>query len=165
MAHLFTSNVPEHFNKLVIEALELCNDDEGKQHFIAMFMSRYVAVDRPLTGYFMICCVVEIQWTVLSQALVPPSGQVSQSSSNSDLAVAANDAWLRLTQDALPASTEELGTTEAEALQQTIQGALQLFSELLSQVEEMDLESSIDTYAWETMAESLVCLPYIVIRE
>jgi phosphatidylinositol 4-kinase len=156
VALLFTSNVPEHFNNLVVEALGTSEEDHEQHHFIKMFMARYLGMGRPLTGYFMICCVVEIQWTVLSQSLVSRTSATEASQYDSDLAVAANMAWLQLTQDSLPDSYETPALSECQSLEDTIRGALQLFSELLSQVEEMDMESSVDTYAWETMAESLV---------
>lgn len=156
MAFLFTSNIPEHFNKLVLDALDVEDlGDESSEHFIKIFLSRYLAMGRPLTGYFMICCVVELQWTVLSQAISPiPPDELS--SKVVDDALASNAAWLALTKQ--PASSAGDRTpAEKASLIETINGSLQLFYELLTQVQEMDPDSTIDTYAWETMAESLVC--------
>jgi phosphatidylinositol 4-kinase len=41
-------------------------------------------------------------------------------------------------------------------LKDTIQYVLKCFLDLLVQIEEMDSQPSLDTYAWETMSESLV---------
>lgn len=102
----------------------------------------------------MICCVVEMQWTILAQVLSPPKQPVL-SDYEPDAAAAANSAWLRITQSAV-AISRDFTQEDKDALDETARGAHQLFSELLKQVEEMDPEESVDTYAWETMAESLV---------
>lgn len=52
----------------------------------------------------------------------------------------------------LDITDEELKNT----LRATIGYAMQVFTDLLVQIEEMDAEPSIDTYTWETMSESLV---------
>jgi hypothetical protein len=43
-----------------------------------------------------------------------------------------------------------------ETLRNVIRDALQCFSDLLEQIEGMETEPPVDTYAWETMSESLV---------
>jgi phosphatidylinositol 4-kinase len=70
-------------------------------------------------------------------------------------AAAANKAWSALSRN--PA----LGLNiDDEDIKQTIRGAItyamQCFSDLLCQIEEMDTDPNLDTYAWETMSESLV---------
>jgi phosphatidylinositol 4-kinase len=157
MAFLFTSNIPEHFNKLVLEALNVSSEDladESSEHFIKMFLGKYLSMSRPLTGYFMICCVVEIQWTILAQAIIPIQADDS-SRKILDEAQASNAAWLALSKQPISNTIDRTGEEKA-SLTDTINGSLQLFYELLSQVQEMDPDSTVDTYAWETMAESLV---------
>lgn len=101
----------------------------------------------------MICCILEMQWTVLAQTMTAPvTGPL-----NICEAAAANKAWSTLSRT----SALELGI-EDEAIKKnilaTIQYALQCFGDLASQIEEMDSDPNIDTYAWETMSESLVSL-------
>jgi len=43
-----------------------------------------------------------------------------------------------------------------ELLKDTIKHAMQCFADLLTQIEGMEAEPTVDTYAWETMSESLV---------
>lgn len=100
----------------------------------------------------MVCCVIEMEWTVLAQALAPPEtsnfGSVSE-------AAAANKAWLSLMRRA----AVELDITDEEtttALRATTAYAMQCFTDLVVQIEEMDSEPSLDTYAYETLSESLV---------
>jgi phosphatidylinositol 4-kinase len=70
-------------------------------------------------------------------------------------AAAANKAWLSLTRNAardLDVEDEEIKSL----LKSTIKHSMQCFTDLLIQIEEMEAEPAIDTYAWETMSESLV---------
>lgn len=124
-------------------------------------MARYLNSNRPLTGYFMICCVVEIQWIVLSQTFsrTPSTNTVG---SKVDFvrgdAEAANTAWADLTRGLLKYQGVINDSTK-QTLERTLRGSTQLFSELVSHIEEMADETSLDTYAWESMAEALVaCL-------
>ncbi|KAH7903150.1 hypothetical protein BJ138DRAFT_1120668, partial [Hygrophoropsis aurantiaca] len=143
--------------------------------FAHTFVARYIAQGRPLSGYFIVCCVMEMQWTVLAQALVPPSLQSPKPSSEARAhggyavaeAAAANKAWLALMRRAgcdlrldVNASEdgdgrENTGAHTKDALKATLQYALQCFNELLAQIEGMATDPPIDTYAWETMSESL----------
>ena len=121
-------------------------------HFIQTFLARYISRDRPLSGYFLVCCVTETQWTVLAQALVP--GQTI-SYGNIVEAAAANKAWLALMRKAAPdllIVDEKIQAT----LKSTMRYAMQCFTDLHLQIEEMETEPTIDTYAWETMSECLV---------
>ncbi|EGO21128.1 hypothetical protein SERLADRAFT_452259 [Serpula lacrymans var. lacrymans S7.9] len=119
--------------------------------FMQTFIARYISQGRPLSGHFIVCCALEVQWTVLAQVLAPPqglqSGQVVE-------AAAANKSWLSLMRRAaidLNISDEK----SRNSLKSTIQYSMQWFHELLAQLEEMDTEPSIDIYAWETMSECL----------
>lgn len=98
---------------------------------------------------------MEMQWTALAQALVP----VSDGTKSGGLvreAAAANRAWLSLMKRASKRLVVDADT--AKALGSTVKGALQCFNDLFHQMKDMETEPSMDTYAWETMSESLVCL-------
>lgn len=123
--------------------------------FCDTFISRYVAAGRPFSGYFIVCCVMEMQWTALAQSLIPiPSNGIKYGGLVKE-AAAANRAWLSLMKNAAQKSVRDAET--AEALRSTVKGALQCFNDLLVQMEVMETDPPVDTYAWETMSESLVC--------
>lgn len=117
------------------------------------------------------CCVIETLWTVLAQVLAPPTLPPASSSStkaelggvsaNIEEAAAANKAWLSLMRNAAIDSVDVPEET-IPILKATIEYAMQCFTDLLVQIEEMDSEPSIDTYAWETMSESLVSYPIFI---
>jgi phosphatidylinositol 4-kinase len=95
---------------------------------------------------------METEWTVLAQALVPPPPTISSTITE---AAAANQAWLSLMRNA--AHELDIGDMEVEnTLKTTIKYSIQCFTDLLLQIREMEVEPSLDTYAWETMSESLV---------
>jgi phosphatidylinositol 4-kinase len=140
-------------NSLFLESQDEAENDPDLLQFIRVFHSRYVGNGRPLSGYFMICCVIEIQWTALAQALSTPSEPVGNTTEHGE-AIAANTAWLSLTRR--PTRSIDLTAIGVvAALQGTRSSALACFSDLLVQLEEID-SSSADTYAWETLSESLV---------
>ena len=99
----------------------------------------------------MVCCVLETEWTVLAQALAPP---LSTRSPVIETA-AANNSWLSLTRNAALELNIE-GDRKKFLLTDAIWDTIKCFSDLLVQIEQMDSEPSLDTYAWETMSESLV---------
>jgi len=150
---LCSSRIIERLNHLLIDIIQKESDDSESLHLVKTFVTRYVAQGRPLSGHFMVCCVLETEWTVLAQVLAAPAiarNPVVE-------AAAANKAWLSLTRNAIPAldivSEETKGT-----LKDTVKYSLQCFTDLLVQIEEMESEPAIDTCTWETMSESLVCL-------
>ncbi|KAK0463795.1 uncharacterized protein EV420DRAFT_1520089 [Desarmillaria tabescens] len=99
--------------------------DVDTQHFIETFSA--------------LCCVLETSWTVLAQVQAPPqTGPIG----NSTEARSAID--LDITEEATVAT-----------LKSTIHYAMQYFNDLLIQIEDMDTDPPPDTYAWETMSESL----------
>jgi len=152
-------DVLERLNLLLLHAeQEFQNEviDSETLELLSVFSTRYADHGRPLSGYFMVCCVIEIQWTILAQVLVPPVQQVPGSGDQQQReAMAANSAWLSLMRE--PALKLQLSSGAADALRATIEAANTCFTDLLLQLEEMD-EPPDETYAWETMSESLVCL-------
>lgn len=162
VASLFGSTATDHFNTLVITSLEVDEDDpdSSSSTYLQLFMGRYLAAGRPLTGYFMICCVVEIQWVVLSQTftkVTTPCDIGIRLDSVRGVAEAANTAWADLTQGLLKYEGV-LDDNSKRCLEQTLRGSMTLFTELVSHVDGMGSDS-LETYAWETMAETLVSWP------
>lgn len=152
MSDLFASTVVERLNNLLIDSARLTEDDPQEEAFVRTLLSRYVASGRPLTGYFVVCCVIEIQGTVLAQTLSLPRDEAP--SSALEEAAAANTAWMALISH--PARVLEIQDESIKInLQNTINSALRCYADLLQQIEELDGDPSIDTYAWETMSESL----------
>ncbi|KAG8934422.1 phosphatidylinositol-4- kinase [Tulasnella sp. 417] len=225
---VFTPHLVDRLNSLLTEYLEVAaediihpqggngradpQDDEGlspdartrpSQAFISSLVLRYAEAERPLSGYFLVCSLTEIQWVLLGQVLAPPlsmrpspeesslsldtpqaTGPVFSSlqaktlrecNSVDDEAEAANEAWGNLIRQAVeplfrsnnsemdgddlppPRSIEEELELDAvkKSLNITLSSAMQTFEDLLVQIEEMDVEPSMETYAYETMAESL----------
>ncbi|TCD70919.1 phosphatidylinositol-4- kinase [Steccherinum ochraceum] len=152
---LFNPAVVDRLNRLLVDALRVVDDaDVEKLHFIQTLLARYVTRGRPLSGYFIVCCVIEALWTTLAQALLPSLTPQTSNHPAFVEAAAANKAW----QSLLNHPIEEI-TVPAEVFNkpvlQTMQNAMECFTNLLVQIEEMDAEPSEDTYAWETMSESL----------
>ncbi|TDL24976.1 atypical/PIKK/PI4K protein kinase [Rickenella mellea] len=152
---LFAPEVVDRLNSLLIESLNSKEDDHEAAQFIQVFLARYVSFDRPLTGYFIVCCVTEILWTVLAQSLLPPIPPETDAVDVAPLeeAEAANKAWIGLSRHPVP----DLSVSAAvkDTLTTTHGYAMRCFTDLLVQIENMDSEPSIETYAWETMSESL----------
>ncbi|SRR6266851_1393312 len=152
---LFEPRVIERLNRCLFNVIQAEDDDLDVKNYIQALLSRYVLSGRPLNGYFLVCCVVEAQWTMLAQALYPSEAPVYPKSGEEAEAAAANKAWSTLTRDIPP----EIGASEPSlesALKKSLELSTQTFTDLLVQIEEMDSEPSLDTYAWETMSESLV---------
>jgi phosphatidylinositol 4-kinase A len=147
-----TNDVVDRLNQLLAEVLMLEEMDVDVHRFVETFLARYVSRGRPLSGYFIVCCIIETEWTILAQALTP--AQENDVGSMIE-AAAANQAWNYLMQNA--ALEIELKDKETKAtLKATIDYALQVFNDLLVQIQDMDVEPSLETYTWETMSESLV---------
>ncbi|KAG6853905.1 hypothetical protein C0991_012574 [Blastosporella zonata] len=151
MNELCSSDIVDRLNRLLADIIEREGADGDSLRFVQTFVSRYVTQGRPLSGYFIVCCVIETKWTVLAQALVPPQPTTSATATE---AAAANRAWISLMRTA-PAPREINDDTIVESLKTTLLYAMQCFTDLLVQIDEMETEPSIDTYTWETMSESL----------
>jgi len=148
---LCSPSIVDRLNHLGTDILQKESVHAGTLAHVQAFVSRYVAQGRPLSGYFLICCILETEWTILAQALVPGNAPLVPVED----AAAANRAWVALTRN--PAhQVRELGIETKDTLRETVKNSLQCFNDLLLQIEEMDCEPPMDTYAWETMSESLV---------
>jgi phosphatidylinositol 4-kinase len=148
---LCSPGIIDRLNRLLLDIVQVENTDADTLIYVQTLVARYVAQGRPLSGYFMVCCVLETEWTILAQALAPPI--VTRSPVIE--AAAANKAWLSLTRNAALELNIEGDRTKI-LLKDTIRDTMICFSDLLVQIEQMDTEPSLDTYAWETMSESLV---------
>lgn len=155
---LFDQHSIEALNRLVTDIVQLEDTDPEAIHFVTTLLARYVSRARPLSGYFLICCVIEVQWTVLTQALIPldlGAGDVHFSE-----AAAANHAWVSLLR--LPVATVAKADEDfATALEASKRLSLGCFTDILVQIEEMETVPSQDSYAFETMSESLVSPPNV----
>lgn len=152
---LYEPGVIERLNRCLFNVLQVEDGDLDVKNYIQALLSRYVLNGRPLNGYFLVCCVVEAQWTMLAQALYPSQAPVYAKFGEEAEAAAANKAWSALTRDDPP----EIRASEPSlksALEKSLDLSTQTFTALLVQIGEMDSEPSLDTYAWETMSESLV---------
>lgn len=152
---LFATEVVSGLNHLLVDVLQTEQNDPEQVLFIRTFLSRYISRGRPLSGYFIVCCVIEAQWTILAQALAPKAAEPDPEVSDLVEAAAANKAWKALLTEPIDDSLTGSETYRA-ALSMTIASAMKSFTNLLVQIEEMDTEPSEDSYAWETMSESLV---------
>jgi phosphatidylinositol 4-kinase A len=153
---LFATETIERLNRLLVDVLQHHADDPDHLRTIQTLLTRYVSRGRPLTGYFIVCCVIEAQWTVLAQSLNAPNAQAKIVRTKIQEAEAADQSWLAVLRSPLPVESLELDPAVTKALEAAVEHATRCFSELLIQIEEMDSEPEIDTYAWETMSESLV---------
>ncbi|KAL0581133.1 Phosphatidylinositol 4-kinase stt4 [Marasmius crinis-equi] len=144
-------DVMERLNRLLVDIIQSEDEDVETLQFAQTFMARYVSCGRPLSGYFIVCCVIETHWTILAQVLAPPPPTATGGNSE---AAAANKAWNTLMRKAaVEIAAPRKGIVQR--LEETIKYTMQCFNDLLVQIEEMETEPSIDTYAWETMSESL----------
>jgi len=140
---------------LLDEYLQTSEEMPELASFVQGLLTRYVDANRPLSGYFLICSLMEIQWVVLGQVLAPPSSAEAREAQGEAEAAAANHAW-----SALAKSRAKVHDVSDKALNgalvSTMNSAIKCFEDLLAQLREMEDEPSLDTYAWETISESLV---------
>ena len=150
---LFDQGSIEALNRLVTDIVQLEETDPEEIQFVTTLLARYVSRGRPLSGYFLICCVSEVQWTVLTQALIPLD--LDAEGVQFSEAAAANHAWASLLRSPV-ATAAKTDDSFAAALEASKELSMECFTDLLVQVEEMDTAPSQDSYASETMSESLV---------
>lgn len=169
-SELFAESIVDRLNGLASEFVSEGNERDREfvqsTMFVRTIMDRYAAVNRPLSGYFAVCEVMEIQWTVLGQVLCPPLHPASSASTSSSSGVhrsshtadaeASNIVWLALM--ARPFKKDVLNLFDTESLDATrrcLDAASQCFVDLLEQIQEFG-EVDPDLYAFETLSESLV---------
>lgn len=154
---LFEAEVVERLNRLPIDALSSTGEDIEKIQYMQTLVSRYVSRGRPMSGYFIVCCVIEAQWTILAQVL-GRAYSAEEIASTHEEAEAANIAWRKLLRYGTPGS-EFTDDVQRGLLRATMKYALQTFATLLLQIQEMDADPAEDSYCWETMSEGLVSRP------
>ncbi|KZT09606.1 atypical/PIKK/PI4K protein kinase [Laetiporus sulphureus 93-53] len=153
---LFGTDVVDRLNRLFVNIAPSATEEEDSDQirYVQTLFTRYVAHGRPLSGYFIMCCVTEAQWTILAQALTPHHVMAESTQSHFIEAAAANKALQALSRHAINGwrNGEE---DYRDALKATLAHSVRSFSDLLLQVEETDGPISEDSYAWETMSENL----------
>ncbi|KAH9930753.1 atypical/PIKK/PI4K protein kinase [Fomitopsis serialis] len=124
---LFDVGVAERLNRLLIDIVPSGAEEEDMDQiqYIQTLFTRYVSRGRPLSGYFIVCCVTEAEWTILAQAVGNATTSYNPGYPDFVEAAAANKAWQALLRSAIADNAV------------------------------MDTEPSEDSYAWETMSESL----------
>jgi phosphatidylinositol 4-kinase len=152
---LFDHQSIEALNRLVIDIVQLEETDPEAIQFATTLLARYVSRGRPLSGYFLICCVIEVQWTVLTQALIPLD--LGAEATHFNEAAAANHAWASLFRSSV-ATVAKADKAFAAALEASKELSMECFTDILVQIEDMETVPSQDSYASETMSESLVSL-------
>jgi phosphatidylinositol 4-kinase len=149
--------IVDRLNRLLADYLESPEHDPELASFMQRLLSHYLTNGRPLSGYFAVCSIIEIQWTILAQALRPKHDDIKGAVGAAKIleAAAANQAWISLVKK--PAQDPELSDPSiTAALQSTVNSAMQCFTDLLSQIQDMEGEPPMETYAWETLSECLV---------
>lgn len=124
--------------------------------YISTFAERYDSKARRLSGYFLMCCIMEVQWTTLAQALMPSSIKIAPSSTKAIEGAAADNAWTALSDKKCEVNVTATEARLREIIKATIDKSMKSFTELTLQFDED--QTTIETYALETMAESLVSL-------
>lgn len=161
---IFAPDTVDRLNSLLADYLTHSDDLLRKTMFIRTIVSRYSSANRPLSGYFAVCGVMEIQWTILAQVLVPPLAQPPVASTSQGVlpsaqsveAQASNAAWGSLMSK--PCRKIDMDVVDPDAIStvsKCLEDAAQCFTDLLEQIEEYG-EVDPEMYAFETLSESLV---------
>ena len=151
---LFDHHSIEALNRLLTDIVQLEETDPEDIQFVTTLLARYVSRGRPLSGYFLICCIIEVQWTVLTQALISlePGAEGVQLSE----AAAANHAWASHLRSSV-ATIAKTDKTFAAALKASKDFSMECFTDLfMVQIKEMETTPSQDAYVSETMSEGLL---------
>ena len=164
---LFAHEVVDRLNSLLPDYVNHADDNFRRTTFIRTVLSRYASSGRPLSGYFAVCGVIEIQWTILAQVLAPPLQQPPVASTSTGIlpssqnmeAQASNIAWTTLMSKPCGAPDPTRFTPYIMGtIRRALDAAAQCFADLLDQVEDFG-EVDPEMYAFETMSQSLVCRP------
>jgi phosphatidylinositol 4-kinase len=164
---LFAHDVVDRLNSPPPDHIHHADDHPRRTTFIRTVLSRYANSGRPLSGYFAVCSVIEIQWTILAQVLAPPPQQPPVASTSTGIlpssqnmeAQASNIAWTTLMSKSCGAPDPTKFTPHIMAtIRRALDAAAQCFADLLEQLEDLG-EVDPEMYAFETMSQSLVCRP------
>lgn len=164
MSDIFAPEVVDRLNGLLTDYVASSDDFIRRTLFIRTVISRYAGANRPLSGYFAVCGVMEIQWTILAQVLAPPLKQLPVASTSTGIfqsahsveAQASNTAWTSLMSK--PCSGRDADSLDERVLstiRKCLDDASQCFTDLLEQIEDYG-EVEPEMYAYETLSESLV---------
>jgi len=140
-------------DRLVTDIVQLEETDPEVIQFVTTLLARYVSPGRPLSGYFLICFVAKVQWTVLTQALIPLDLYAERVQFGE--AAATNRTWASLLHSPV-ATIAKTDKNFATVLEVSKELSVECFTDLLVQIEEMNTAPSQDPYAPETMSEGLV---------
>ncbi|EJU05379.1 atypical/PIKK/PI4K protein kinase [Dacryopinax primogenitus] len=152
LSQLLSAELVEKLNDILVNAIEADMSDDEEGMYKQSLLTRYVAAGRPLTGYFIACCVAEMQWTTLAQALHTPGEENFVPKPPVD-AEASTLAWTALLEQKLDVSGD-LTAEDKEGLKNTGVEANKWVSEMLAQIKELEGMEG-DAYVREVMAESL----------
>ncbi|KAF8334229.1 uncharacterized protein EI90DRAFT_3051526 [Cantharellus anzutake] len=162
---LFKQDIVDRLNSLLTTFLE----NEGFQEetskdslYARTLLSRYISNGRPLSGYFAVRSVMEIQCTALAQILLSPAPQSPASSSSTGKSggtrfypsQASITSWASLAGNAIDKIPGELEGEFKSAVVSSINSAMQCCADLLEQIEEIG-DVNPEAYAYETLSESL----------
>ncbi|KAF8320103.1 atypical/PIKK/PI4K protein kinase [Clavulina sp. PMI_390] len=164
-----SSETVNRLNSLLTDYIS--QSEEGlvrKTAFIRTIVSRYRGANRPLSGHFVVCGTMEMQWTILAQVISPPIKQSAVASTSNGIlpasqsveAQASNAAWGALmTKPCLPSVLGSQSSSARIAIQQCLVASSHCFTSLLAHSDdedEDDLEDvQLQMYLFETLAESL----------
>ena len=105
-----------------------------------------------MSGYFLVCCIIEVQWTVLTQALIPL--ELGAEGVQLSEVAAANHAWVSLFRSSV-ATIAKTNECFAAALKASKDLSMECFTDLLVEIEERETAPSQDAYASENMSREL----------
>lgn len=129
--------------------------DPSTTRYAFNLLARYRANGRPLSGNFLVCAGLEMQWTMLAQVLAPPSPVKVPCPVDDDGAEAANAAW-----DALlsgPALQPILEDGSKRQVEHVLETALRCYTDTTGAAQAWRGEGDIvaDLYTFEIVSESL----------
>jgi hypothetical protein len=187
MGALFQPSSIDALNHLLIDPTSALSSTEASldpftSQYALSLLARYRTAGRPLSGNFVICAGLEIQKTMLSQALSPPSSLPTPTASSENAVVkkvegpgraeaipagnnagegaeASNAAWYRLL-DGGAAGTMRVHGDEGQSLHTVLGNAMRCAGEMLGTIGSLKGEPAPDLYPFEVISESLVRSTY-----
>lgn len=164
-AFLAPSNI-ERLNTLLLAspraASGLPSPEQKRRQNANALLGRYRSNGRPLSGNFLVCAGTEIQWTMLSQVLIPGSAlknPILDTADGEDGAEASNLAWDILLAGKVAQEAVRCAETDLSGIKKTAERTLRVFEEMLGTIGNLKGEAGAsDLYIFEVMSESLVRL-------